>query len=365
MGLMSVYLESTSKRAPDTMKEFIDPPPCGCGAAWSTSMAGRKGIKGKGPLRLPASRRRFVWVCDAAASHEPRGGDRADPHDGEAPRRAEGARRHPREARFVDQESSPMPVKDDLIAMGFPVGRVDSAISAKGEDLEACLEHLVALPPEDSDRPHPVEAELMAMGFDKGRIKQAIRAKGEALEAALQWLVENGDRADDALAPPPSKVQRRAEPQPQARPAPAAVVPVPAARKAAVVPPPPRAAASSGSSSSAAGPAITAGTSQRSLKRLMKEYNELNALESQPGGCRKVPARAVPPLLPRRFVVEPACLTLHRSHHAPSTHRACHAMCMCAFHLIVHRIPPLLLFLVHPRARARSCTHSKPRRSTI
>ena len=186
--------------------------------------------------------------------------------------------------------------------MGFQIGRIDGAISAKGEDLEACLQHLIDLPPDDAgdSGAGPVETELVAMGFDRGRIKQAIRAKGEVLEAALQWLVEDGDRVEE-VAPPPAKVQKREPPQARPPPPAPAAAPAPPARKAAAAPPlpPPRPAAASASSSSTAsrgGPIVSADGSHRSLKRLMKEYNELNALEAQPGGCRKLHAFEASPV---------------------------------------------------------------------
>ena len=198
-----------------------------------------------------------------------------------------------------------MPVKDELISMGFPLSRIDRAIHDKGEDLEACLQYLIDLPPgEDNTEVSAVESELVAMGFDVERVKRAIRAKGEVLEPALQWLVEDADRADNVRAAASrAKVQKRGEalpsqqkvqmPSPGANPAqqvraPAVgVAPAPARSLAALLPP--RAVASAGSSSASGAQAPSAGnTNQRSLKRLMKEYNELNAFEAQPGGCRKV-----------------------------------------------------------------------------
>ena len=71
--------------------------------------------------------------------------------------------------------------------------------------------------------------------------------------------------------------------RPRPPPAPPALPPPRVLRNA---PPRPDAAAESSSLSSVVNSSGV--SSQRSLKRLMKEYNNLNALESQQGGCRKV-----------------------------------------------------------------------------
>ena len=112
-----------------------------------------------------------------------------------------------------------MPIKDELISMGFPSSRVDGAIRAKGQDVEACLQYLIDMPAMADEGSSHLEKELMAMGCERERIRSAIRAKGEELEAALQWLIEDGERSQEARAAgPPPKAQRRSEPEPLAAP---------------------------------------------------------------------------------------------------------------------------------------------------
>ena len=201
-----------------------------------------------------------------------------------------------------------MGVEADLLAMGFDLPRIQLAIAACGENLEPALQYLVEHEPGDRST---VETELLAMGFEEDRVKRAIRSCGEHLEPALQWLVEGGGD-EDGVKVPPAKVQRRSQPPPpapahqpaRAMPAMHAAAPVPPARVApmpAPVPPPPMPrpsapkAAGAGSSSSASSSA-SADVMQRSLKRLMKEYTELHALEQQPGGCRRLHAFEASPV---------------------------------------------------------------------
>lgn len=226
-----------------------------------------------------------------------------------------------------------MTTESDLVSMGFALDRVREAIREKGQDLEAALQWLVDQPPppEAPANASAVESELCAMGFERDRVKRAIRARGEEvnclcfkhaycfssipltlqllllrplhsqLEPALQWLIEGGAEQDEQA--PPAKVQRRNEaprapvqPPMQARaapappappPRPAAPPPRPAAppHPPAAAPPRPAVASSSALAGSASGSSCQA--NQRSLKRLMKEFKELHALEQQ-GGCRQV-----------------------------------------------------------------------------
>lgn len=177
---------------------------------------------------------------------------------------------------------------DELIAMGFAPARVRTAIASCGDDIEAALQWLVDHT-EESEEPAAAaepgassgaEASLFSMGFAPSRVRAAIDACGaDNLEAALQWLVEYGEKQPE----PPAKVRRVGGGAPAARAAPVVAALEPLA-------PPPRKqpeAAASSSSPSMPLPTATGHTDQRSLKRLMKEYNALAALEKQ-GGCRKL-----------------------------------------------------------------------------
>lgn len=216
-------------------------------------------------------------------------------------------------------------VSQDLIEMGFDAAAVLKAVAECGESLEACMDWIANQPPAavapsaDSE----TAQKLRAMGFGNERIRQAIRACGEKLDATLQWLVEDEGQLDET-APPPAKVQKKAAlPAAVAAPAPMAAAAarpaaaigaaaVAAARssapRAAAAAPRAAAAASAGGAAAAASSSSASSSStsklkrnteladsSRSLKRLMREYQQLQSHE-QRGGCRKLHAFEAEPI---------------------------------------------------------------------
>ena len=66
-----------------------------------------------------------------------------------------------------------MPIKDELISMGFPSSRVDGAIRAKGKTLRLASSTLSHDLRWLMRGPSHLEKELMAMGFERsGSVRQ-------------------------------------------------------------------------------------------------------------------------------------------------------------------------------------------------
>ena len=93
-----------------------------------------------------------------------------------------------------------MAVESDLVDMGFPASRVQVAMQACGDNLEAVLQWLIDHGDEeaagDGGSSSATETELLSMGFEREKASAAVRACGEDLEKALVWLVDGASRCE-------------------------------------------------------------------------------------------------------------------------------------------------------------------------